>query len=358
MRYGECQVNMPRPSMLADKLVKASEKLTGIRRPHTSCIFKRILYIWPHWLRIRELSGREPFAAFNPGIILRGDKLLIFPRLIVGYFWYTSLVGYFELDFNEALEGKVERPIETRVVLYPFTKRDLAGCEDPRAVSFNGNIYILYTALEPRADRFHALNVNVRQGLAILDEKLTLKGRIVFDVVDKDGNVYYTETKDSALIKPVENGFLGLTRLTVEGVHAGWRGFFNLERGIIPAESLEPILIPEPWEYKVGWSTNVVQIGGDEYLVAWHGVGRDLIYRTGFAIVNGEGELLGITDYLLEPRTMQEFSGERPGVIFGCGLARKDELLIYVGGVADTGIGVYITELEKVMENVRWLKRS
>ncbi|MBP1357218.1 MAG: hypothetical protein JZD40_01835 [Sulfolobus sp.] len=119
------------------------------------------------------------------------------------------------------------------------------------------------------------------------------------------------------------------------------------------------MLVMEEWEDKVGWSTNTVKLGKDEYLVGWHGVGKeDIVYRNGLAIVSSSGDLLGITDYLLEPRDVYEFYGDRPGVIFGCGLILRKDELYWVGGLSDYGIGIYTTELPKILENIRWIIRS
>ncbi len=344
---------------LWERLIYAAKKLIGLRRPVTRDVFERRLYLWPQDFRVEELGGREPYAAFNPGALLERDELLVFPRLVTGYFWYTSVIGFVRLGLSEVLEARVEKPLWARIVVHPSTRRDLAGCEDPRVSRIRDRYYVLYTALEPYRDRLHAINAYSAQGLAILREDLGLEEKYVLDIVDGNGNRYRVdEVKDSALLDGEKNGFWMLTRPVIEGIAASWRGFLDTERRVIRAESLEPVLLPEPWEYKTGWSTNAVKLGSNEYLVAWHGVGRDLVYRTGFAIVDHEGSLRAITDYLLEPRTVQEFSGERPGVIFGSGLVRHSELLLFIGGVADTGIGVYVTEIDKVMESMRWLQRS
>ena len=343
---------------LWSRLYEGLRRLTGLRRPRVNDIFERVLYLWPHQLRVRELGGSRPYAAFNPGAVARDGELLVFPRLITGYFWYTSVVGLVRLRLDDVLSGKPPGEVEARIVLHPRERWDLAGCEDPRVSHVDGKFYILYTALEPRLDRFHAVNAVSRQALAVLSEDMRVERRVLLRIAGGDGAEYLVpEVKDSALLRREPQGFWMLLRPHIGPVAAGWRGFASLNQGIVNAETLEPILLPEPWEFKVGWSTNAVEIGSDEYLVAWHGVGWDMVYRTGFAVVNGEGELLGITtSYLLEPRTVQEMSGERPGVIFGCGLIRLEEQLLMVAGFADTGFAVYRAELDRVMEEVRWLK--
>ncbi len=340
-------------SRLLTRLRNASEKLRGVRSRRVVDVFERLGYIWPHQVRVAEMAGRSPYAAFNPAALpLDGGRVAVLPRLITGYFWYTSVVGYFEVESLEEPPGSVE----ARVVLYPRTRLDLAGCEDPRAEREGDRIYLLYTAMEPLPERVHAVNAISRQGLAVLDAS-TLKPLERGVLCMSGGEEFYepAEWKDSALLGVSRKTWL-LTRITLRGVQASWRGLLDMEDYSVPVDTLEPILLPEPWEYKTGWSTNAVKISSNEYIVGWHGVGRDLVYRSGFAVVSREGELLGVTDYVLEPRTPEEYIGERPGVIFGCGLLLQGDSLIWVGGVADTGIGFYRARLDDVMEQVKWLK--
>ncbi len=341
---------------LLAKLSAAARKLLGIRRPRSEDIFERRLFIWPNELVIPELGYRSPYAAFNPGAVLRGRVVDVFPRLIIGYFWYTSVVGYFSVDVDNLLEGRVERPLRVRLVVYPSFREDLAGCEDPRADYDGSNYYILYTALEPYPNRFHAINAASRQALAELDQNLKVKRKFIVRL--KVGDRYYTFEywKDSALLGVAKRTWL-LTRPTIERLEVSWKGLLDMEEGSIDYETLEPVLLPEAWELKTGWSTNAVRIGSNEYLVGWHGVGRDLYYRNGLAIVDSQGELLAVTqDYVLVPHVMPEMVGERPGVIFGCGLLVYKDTVIWIGGVADTAIGVYAAPLDKVMEKMKWLK--
>ena len=48
--------------------------------------------------------------------------------------------------------------------------------------------------------------------------------------------------------------------------------------------------------------------------------------------------------------------GDRPLVIFGDGLFRYGELVVWVGGVSDYSIGVFATELDRIEENLRWIR--
>ncbi len=123
---------------------------------------------------------------------------------------------------------------------------------------------------------------------------------------------------------------------------------------VIKEESLRPVLVPETWEYKVGWSTNAVPLGEGRYLVGWHGVHReDLSYRNGLAEVDREGNLLAISDYLLAPKGLLEEYGDRPLTVFGNGLLLVRDCLVWIGGVSDYAIGIFIAELDDVLGMLR-----
>ena len=149
-----------------------------------------------------------------------------------------------------------------------------------------------------------------------------------------------------------------LTRPTVSDLpDLCWRAEADLAKLMIPEASLQPVLTPELWEYKVGWSTNTVQLSQDEYLVGWHGILReDFSYRNGLAIVHTEGKLQAISDYLLAPKGLSECYGDRSLAIFGNGLVVYKDYLIWIGGGSDYGIGIFITKIEEALEKLRPLR--
>ncbi|GAI40311.1 unnamed protein product [marine sediment metagenome] len=125
----------------------------------------------------------------------------------------------------------------------------------------------------------------------------------------------------------------------------------------IDVETLEPVMAVENWEEKVGWSTNVVKLSGNEYLVGWHGVLKDdRSYRNGLAIVDKGGDILAVSNYLLAPKGLKESYGDCPLVIFGNGLVKYKEDLIWVGGISDYCMGIFATNLEKALEKLKWIK--
>jgi predicted GH43/DUF377 family glycosyl hydrolase len=86
-------------------------------------------------------------------------------------------------------------------------------------------------------------------------------------------------------------------------------------------------------------------------------LGEDLSYRNGVAIVDAEGNMLVLSNYVLMPRGVVEEYGDRPLVIFGNGLVRYRELVVWVGGVSDYAVGIFATSLDKLLETLRWIQR-
>jgi predicted GH43/DUF377 family glycosyl hydrolase len=43
-------------------------------------------------------------------------------------------------------------------------------------------------------------------------------------------------------------------------------------------------------------------------------------------------------------------------VIFGDGLVKYEDYLIWVGGISDYGIGIFISKLEEVLKKLSWLR--
>ncbi len=343
-------------SYLAAKALKASKNLKNTRKPSVIKVFEPITYITPNDVVV-ENYWRKPVALFNPGAILKNKKLLVFPRTIFDYYNYVSSIGLFELDIEDLLSRALGKPIRMRIIMSPRYIWELGrGTEDPRVVECEEKFRILYTAVARGLRGIHPL-----QGFAELGKDLSEISRKFLRLRVDEGYYVPISWKDSALLDPcTSKGFI-LTRPTLRYgdsyAEVSWRGFADLEKGYVDSETLEPLLTPEEWEYKTGWSTNALQISSNEYVIGWHSVLKGLVYVNGLALISKDGELLAVSDYLLVPERIEELYGDVPGVIFGCGLIKYKEKLLWIGGAADTVIGIYVTELEKALEALRPLKK-
>jgi predicted GH43/DUF377 family glycosyl hydrolase len=360
---------------LREKAKRALRERQGLRAAKTDDIFTRRCLIGPDDLLVENYPRKRPLAAFNPGAVLVREKVYIFPRLIFDYYSYTSSVGVFEVPVEELLAGEVKSPLSTKIILWPEKVWEaVKGCEDPRVCPARAGFHVLYTGVGKHEEDGKEVHKSVL-GFAELGEDFSVRRKGFFSVAGSEGD-FVPGNKDSALIEIRGDRATMLTRpsfwelpdarleplfslLELEPPKRYlpdmcWRAEADLEKLAIPEETLEPILAPEPWEYKVGWSTNAVQLSEDEYLVGWHGVLKeDLSYRDGLALVNRNGELLAISDYLLAPKGLCEEYGDRALVIFGDGLLLYKETLIWIGGVSDYSIGVFTAELNDVLPMLR-----
>lgn len=325
----------------------------GLRHDRLQPLFRRVKYITPHQLEVVNYP-RRPLAAFNPGAVLLKNRALIFPRLVFDYYSYTSSVGVFEVRVEELVEPDSQKTYPTTIVLWPQWGWEVdRGCEDPRVSPMKGGFRVLYTGVG-RLEDGDRPGMRAILAYAELDLNFHLLRKGYFRIHAK-GKEYVPNNKDSAFLTLRKNRAVLLTRPMGLGEIPDlcWRGEANLDTLAIAEETLEPVLVPEPWEYKVGWSTNTVQLGENRYLVGWHGVHRqDLSYRNGLALVDGKGRLLAISDYLLVPEGLVEQYGDRSLALFGNGLLLWRDRLIWIGGVSDYCIGIFVAELPSILQHL------
>mgnify|MGYP000669198860 CR=1 FL=1 len=341
---------------LKDRALRSLREKRGLRKPLIEDIFNLRTYISPTNLHVQNYLKHTPSAAFNPGALLQGNKLLLFPRLIFDYNNYVSSIGFTTLGIEEVLTGTFKTPLYTKIILWPTYIWEFRGCEDARIFEVDSDIYILYTGYGylPHGGELNPIPV---QGVAKIDKNLKLKYKGYFVIEGRGGRFIPRSHKDSAFVRINNEEAVILTRPSINGIDICWRGIASLNELIIYEETLSPVISFEPWELKVGWSTNVVKLSSNEYLVGWHAVLReDLSYRNGLAIVDDQGELLAISNYLLAPQGLIESYGDRPLVIFGNGLVIYRDILIWIGGISDYAIGVFATDLYKALEKLIWIR--
>ncbi len=321
------------------------------RKNRVNNIFDKRFYISPENLHITNYIRKRPVAAFNPGALLLDKELFIFPRLVFDYYTYNSSIGAFSVNIEDVIDGKIPDSIDTEIILWPDKIWEFGhGAEDPRLWKNEDEIYMVYTGSKhyERDGKLIKKSVLALAEVTRENKKFHTEKKGYFKVVtDEEG--YEPECKDSAFIEPTDNGITMLLRFHTEAPHSCWRGIGNIKDLSIPLESTEPVITPMEWEEKVGWSTNVVKIEENRYLAGWHAVLKeDLSYKNGLALVDRGGSLISITDYVLAPTGLIESYGDRGVVIFGDGLVRYKEHIIWVGGISDYGIGIFITTLDKV----------
>ena len=333
----------------------AMKTLRGLRRPKVQDVFTRRYYLSPEDLLVTNYLRSRPLAVFNPGALKRGREILIFPRLIFDYYKYISSVGVAAVDVEKLVDGEVKKPLKVRIVLWPEELWEFLGCEDPRVSLADDGVYMLYTGKGHYYEDERMVRRDVL-GLVKLCLSWKVERKGYFTIVGESDKFVPVSNKDSAFVGIENNRVTMLTRPEVHGIRLCWRAEADLEDLAIYEETLKPILPMEKWEVKVGWSTNAVKLSANEYLVGWHGLLKgDLSYRNGLAVVDNGGELLAVSNYLLSPTGLQESYGDRPLVIFGDGLVRHRDHLIWIGGVSDYSVGIFVTELDDALEKLKWI---
>jgi len=243
-------------SLLRQKARRFLRRHRGRRRPVVEPIFRRRAYIAPHDLSVENYLRPRPLAAFNPGVARRGAKVYLFPRLVFDYYSYASSIGLCELEAGALRSGEIPRPLRTRILLWPqYLWEAVRGCEDARVLPVEDGFWILYTGVGKigRDRRTEHKDIH-RSLLAFADLDLEGKVRRKLPIgVEWKGRSTLLPNKDSAFIRVENPRAVLVTRPSLPGMpDMGWRGELDLRRMAFDAESLEPILAPEPFEYKVG----------------------------------------------------------------------------------------------------------
>ncbi len=344
---------------LDSRVMEKFKKEKPLRENRVDNIFKKRYYISPESIHITNYIRKKPLASFNPGALLIEDRLYIFPRLVFDYYTYNSSIGVFSLDINSALTGRLPKNFDTEIILWPDRMWEFGhGVEDPRLWENNGEIYMLYTGSKHYERKGKLIKKSVL-ALSNIDKKgdrFSAEKKGYFKIVSNNEE-YEPECKDSAFIEPIGDKITMLLRFHTTAPHSAWRGIGDIKNLTIPLDSAEPVIVPMEWEEKVGWSTNVVKLEENRYLAGWHAVLKeDLSYKNGFALIDREGNLLGITDYLLAPEGLIESYGDRGLVIFGDGLVKYANYIIWIGGISDYGIGIFVTTIDDVIKKLKYRK--
>lgn len=105
------------------------------------------------------------------------------------------------------------------------------------------------------------------------------------------------------------------------------------------------------------WESKKIGIAGppikreDGWLLIYHGVDNNNVYRLGVALLDLKDPSKVIArqkEPILEPELDWEINGLVPNVVFSCGAVEVNDMYYVYYGAADTHIGVAVIEKEKV----------
>ncbi len=348
-------------------------------------IVERRLFIGRDNVRITNHPAKRVSAVFNPSVMVRDDRLIIFARILYGYYMYVSSIARLEIDLEELFSNNlfIDKIIDSQIIIYPDNKYDMVGVEDPRLYVIDDYKLITYCG---RSTRYYELNIfsallslmgkstgyygysGVIQATypmttVMIDEAGYRWRKIHVYSFNDDLRGFVKDDRDSFLAKinntyylfhrPTmidEHKYLLISRVTGEIGDLGSSGF----RVVGLADPVE-VLPPARFEEKIGWAMPPIRLSSNKLLVFMHGVDRELTAYWLFAAeleFGSDGVAISAVtpEYIMGPREFPEIYGERSYTIFPCGLWRlnRDEYVISYGA-GDFVVGLGLLRLSDVL---------
>jgi len=285
------------------------------------------------------------FARFNPGVLLKDEIVHMFYRAtnsdIKDKENYISHIGYAKLDTNmNILYDSNEK------VIYPTLLEEIKGCEDPRIVEFESSFYIFYTAFD---------GIKARVAIVKTDDfiKYTKLGIINQYCWDKDAFIFPERINGKiAYIHRIEPN-IQLDYFDSFDELLSIKSWLNYHEKIETSTIMEPEFL---WENKkIGGSLPPIKTK-EGWLLLYHAVDRNLVYRSSVALLNlqNPSKVIARIPYpLLEPEEEYELIGDVNNVVFPQGgYIYNDELYIYYGAadkyiaLAKIGVNELLDELK------------
>jgi beta-1,2-mannobiose phosphorylase / 1,2-beta-oligomannan phosphorylase len=207
-------------------------------------------------------------------------------------------------------------------VFEPADETETKGVEDPRLTWIDGKWHMLYTAWSP---------LGIQVAMASTPDFLTWQRHgIVLPGPDN---------KDAALFPEKVGGRYVMFHRVPPSI---WLAYSD---DLLHWGDYRKIMDPRPG----CWDDLKIGAGGPPlktdqgWLVIYHGVSKERVYRLGVALLDLEDPAKVINwpaDHILQPEEPWELVGDVPNVVFTCGTAELDDkYFVYYGG-ADKVIAV------------------
>ena len=263
-------------------------------------------------LKPKPENNWESENVFNPAAVYDHGLFHLLYRAMgvdgisrIGYGVSTDGFNFFRFD----------KPVFTpKRILEP------RGCEDPRVVKIEDTFYMTYTAYSERG---------VRIGLASTKNFLDWQRyRLEWAEMNNKNAVLFPEKIDGKFVllhRPMDKEPIGI-----------WIAYSD---NLIEWYGHREIMVPRGDE---GWESKKIGAGAppiktDEgWLLIYHGVDEDNVYRLGIAILcldDPSEVLFRYPEPVLEPERYYERHGTVPRVVFACGACEvENKYHIYYGG--------------------------
>ena len=283
----------------------------------------------------------ESGATFNPGAVNSGDVIHMLYRAVNER--SVSSLGHATTTDGETIVDRSPEP-----VLAPVDTWEELGCEDPRITALDGRFYIFYTAYSRRGPRI------------ALASTTDFGSYIRYGVVGPD-----YDDKDCALFPQLIGGKFAVVHRIEPNIEVAFfdtiKQMERFSQNPYSKNYLKRIEANTIMKPKWKWEEKKVGIGpppirtDDGWLVIYHGVDSNTVYRAGAALLDLENPRRVIArtpEPILEPEKDYERVGVVPNVVFPEGAVMiKDELRVFYGG-ADKVCCVASVPMKLLMESL------
>jgi beta-1,2-mannobiose phosphorylase / 1,2-beta-oligomannan phosphorylase len=314
-----------------------------------------------------ETNWWESRAVFNCAILHYDNKFHMLYRAIGEYERYISRIGYASSTDGYSFTRS------NHIALEPTQYYEKYGIEDPRMVEIDNQVYITYvilstyvtdgaiveasTALATTTDflKYTRLGVITSKGsdnkdVVLFSEKLSQQESSVISLSSASNNTADRAGKYFFLHRP--SSWIGSKyRVDKPSIWLGeGNALTNFEKHTLllkPEEDWEELKVgagPPPIKTRTGW------------LVIYHGVSRQKVYRAGAALLDlhDPSKIIGRTKTpILEPKEPYEKFGDVNNVVFPTGacVVDNDKLFVYYGG-ADKVCCLATADLNYLLDHI------
>ena len=294
-----------------------------------------------------EANWWESKAVFNCAILHYENKFHMLYRAIGEYERYISRIGYASSTDGYSFARS------NHIALEPVQDYEQYGIEDPRMVEIDNQVYITYVILSAYVTDGAIVEASTALATTTDFLKYTRLGVITTKGSNNKDVVLFPEKmsqqqQSSVLSSPSSNNTDGAGKYFFLHRPSGWIGskygvnkpsiwlgegnaLTNFEKHTLllkPEEDWEELKVgagPPPIKTTTGW------------LVIYHGVSRDKVYRAGAALLDlhDPSKIIGRTKTpILEPKEPYEKFGDVSSVVFPTGacVVDNDKLFVYYGG--------------------------
>ncbi|RLG93439.1 glycosidase [Archaeoglobales archaeon] len=331
------------------------------RENKTNDIVKRLCVITANRVHLKRYPVDNPVTIFNPSFIFEEKEVIVYGRIILGYFTYASAVAEIFVPIRDIYGNTFSGHYTAEITVFPDNKFDLWGVEDPRVYEIEGKRYMTYCG---RTVNYFNPAVRTERTLPVtaVQEKDGWRKLCVFRL-PQELRGFVISDKDAFLVKIKDE-----LRL-FHRVHMRDEKFYlvisEVSKDILASDTFVEVSVedtclalePAKFEEKLGWATPPVKVD-KEYLFLIHGVDAEIkSYRVFAALMNENLEVTAVTPYyIMGPKETYEIYGDRPFVVFPCGAQLVDDKLLISYGAADSAVGIGeidVSELMSILDSNR-----